>query len=432
MPYNLLINSNCNLDCEYCFAKEILSQADSEISLESVNYVIQFFKNSNFSEISLAGGEPTLHSQFHKIMESLLENDLMVSIKTNALWKKEIKDLFHNLPMNRLSFLLNINPPSKYNLKRWKTILKNIDLISDARVVLSLNIDSIDFDHKYLLKIARDYNIEFLRWSFAHPIFNRKKKGISQRYLPLIKYRSVADKILSVIQEAHKLGMSTLGDHSVIYCMFTPEQHLIIDNLEAELNTKCEGTLDILPDLQVIYCLPMYSFFPKIYLYEFESLQEIDLYFESRINCFRTNSYPFEECSNCEYASKDICHGGCLAHRTYPQIRYEELTHRWDTNYLLEKILYIPNIISIEPMVFSKRKNNSANGFVVHNKEKDSSVQITNEAFRLLKILDTERPLKQLINKIESEFRCNVDEIEDNLFSFFESCRTFDILRIRH
>ncbi|KPA10081.1 radical SAM domain-containing protein, partial [Candidatus Magnetomorum sp. HK-1] len=209
--------------------------------------------------------------------------------------------------------LLNINHPSKYLKKSWNQLLDNISVVCDKRIILSLNINKENFEYDYLLDIATKFDVKYIRWSFAHPIYKNTEKQFSQNYFPISRYKQITKRILNFIEKAGSLGIHTLGDHSVILCMFTPEEIDKIHLIGGELNSKCEGTIDILPDLQVIYCIPMYSFFPKVYLYEFSSLSEIDLYFESRIIPFRIESYPFTDCYKCEYSASGKCHGGCIA-----------------------------------------------------------------------------------------------------------------------
>jgi len=424
MPYNVVLNSACNIRCEYCFAKEVIdSSSNEELSLDDFQLILSFLKKSGRNDIGLLGGEPTLHSNFLQIIELLKENKFDFSVKSNALWNNKIKERFAELSSERVSFLLNINRPSFYTSKQWQRINDNLNSIIKFKKTLSINIDRPEFEYEYILEMAEKFNVKYIRWSFAHPIFDVSIKEIKQKYLEIGQYKETAGRILEFIRKAAKQNIMTLGDHSVILCMFNSEEIKEIHNLGGELNSKCEGTLDILQNLQVIFCLPMNSFFPKVFLKEFNSLDEIDVYFENRIKPLRIIEYPFNECKECQYASKDECHGGCLAHRNFTKDVIAKYADNWTIEFLLDKKLSIPQNIS-----FNKIQNNTNNIWVEDLLTGNQSM-IDYNTFEFINKFNGQKKLTDIIiqNDLYGENNGAPNKL---LINFIEKARKYGLLEL--
>lgn len=423
MPYNVVLNSACNIRCEYCFAKEVIDNFNEEISLDNFRYILEFFKKSGRSEIGLLGGEPTLHTSFIQIIELLKEIQFDFSIKSNALWGKRINELFSELPTGKVAYLLNINKPSFYTPQQWQRINDNLNSIKGFRKTLSINIDRPEFEYEYILDLAEKFNAKYLRWSFAHPIFDLNKKEIDQRYLKINQYKETAIRILDFIRKAAKQNIMTLGDHSVIMCMFDKEQIEEIYSLKGELNSKCEGTLDILQNLQVIYCLPMNSFFPKVFLKEFKSLDEIDVFFENRIKPFRIIEYPFNECRDCTFAINDECHGGCLAHRNFTSDVMTKYADNWTLEFLLDKELCVPKNI-----VF-KNDTDDSNEIWIEDLLTGNQCMIDQNTYSLFKKFNGQQKLLDIIN--ENEFNTRYNGVTNELLiNFIDNARKYGLLEL--
>lgn len=414
MPYNIVVNSSCNLSCKYCFAKEILSNNDF-ISLDNIDYIVDFLKHSKKKVISLMGGEPTLHPQIIPIIERFREEGFTISLKSNGLWNTKIKKYLSELADNELFILLNLNPPSTYSLKEIKTLKANLYHAKNQQLVLSINIDSTDFEYEYILEYAKETNSKYIRWSFAHPIFERTKKRISQTYFPINEYKSTSNRVVEFIKKANNLGIMTLGDHSVIRCMFTDKQYQEITENNGEINSKCEGTIDIFPDLQVIYCLPMYSLFEKHYLNEFENMDMLEMFFESRINGLRKRELPFIECNECTFNSNNECHGGCLSHRIFSPELLDEFYLNWNYDNIREKTIIIPSNITLV-------KNNGQSS-VISN---DFIINISDFVFEFLnKIKDTNS-----IEKAISEMNIDLDCYKTEINVLIENCQNYKIFEL--
>ena len=96
---NIILNSYCNLKCNYCFADEYMEE-NVKTPDKSMDY--GFFLNEllprvkNASLINFMGGEPTLHPHFNDILSRTLESMQPFSflgIFTNGLMPDKVLDL---------------------------------------------------------------------------------------------------------------------------------------------------------------------------------------------------------------------------------------------------------------------------------------------------------------------------------------------------
>ena len=96
---NIILNSYCNLKCNYCFADEYMEETVKTPgkSMEYDFFVEELLPRiKNVSLINFMGGEPTLHPRFTDILSSTLDHLQPFSylgIFTNGLMPQKALDL---------------------------------------------------------------------------------------------------------------------------------------------------------------------------------------------------------------------------------------------------------------------------------------------------------------------------------------------------
>ena len=99
---NIILNSYCNLKCNYCFADEYMEET---VKTPGKSMDFKFFTDDvlprvkTASLINFMGGEPTLHPRFNDILSSALDNMQPFSflgIFTNGLMPDKVLDLLLN------------------------------------------------------------------------------------------------------------------------------------------------------------------------------------------------------------------------------------------------------------------------------------------------------------------------------------------------
>lgn len=130
---NIFLTRKCNLKCSYCFADEFVNKENEEMSFEDFVKVFNFIKEEKREKIGLIGGEPTLHSQFSKILEYILansEDDRIIVVYTNGLAIDKYIDLLSN---PRVLILINCNSPKDIGMQNFEKLKANLKLLSEKR-----------------------------------------------------------------------------------------------------------------------------------------------------------------------------------------------------------------------------------------------------------------------------------------------------------
>ena len=79
------ITNQCNLNCSTCYNRSGLNRERMELSAEELEQIIKLFLPYGLERILLSGGEPTLHTEFEKILDLIDKYpDLSFGISTNG------------------------------------------------------------------------------------------------------------------------------------------------------------------------------------------------------------------------------------------------------------------------------------------------------------------------------------------------------------
>ena len=88
------ITNKCNLDCKFCYNKK----DETEMTAEMFGQSLQGFKQSlrkglKDPGVTIGGGEPTIHTELEKILETAKEKIGLVTLTTNGTNKKRLISL---------------------------------------------------------------------------------------------------------------------------------------------------------------------------------------------------------------------------------------------------------------------------------------------------------------------------------------------------
>lgn len=117
---------------------------DQEMAIDEYKKLLIRIKKSDKSidTIKLLGGEPTLHTQFEKIIKISLKQFTFVQIFTNGIIEEKRKIFLEQFfPRVKLTFNV-MTPGMMFNKKIHKEVISCIDIFSQrTEVTLSLTID---------------------------------------------------------------------------------------------------------------------------------------------------------------------------------------------------------------------------------------------------------------------------------------------------
>ena len=319
---NVLLTTQCNLHCAYCFAQEKMRDSRNQtMSLDDVARVIDFLRCSGHPVFRAMGGEPTLHPQFPRILQMALEAGMRVDVLSNATWPESYNRLFQRVSPRRLFFLLNIDHPDNYRPRIWEAIQRNLAAVAaGGNVTLSFNIFEAEPRYEYVLELARKYGIDKVRMSFSLPVV-----GAQNACLKLEDYKRLAPFVVDFARRAEEAGIEARMDNVVPLCIFSYEQagELLLKGIvDLKRNARCEPIIDIGPDLKVWCCFCLSKLWNRR-LDEFQNLQEIQAYYRQAMGLYQGRLFPMEECYTCRYREQWDCQGGCLS---FAVMKHGELT----------------------------------------------------------------------------------------------------------
>lgn len=302
-----MINSGCNLSCPFCFADGIVNKGQlkvKEMTEDDFKFILNFLKEKT-DTITLMGGEPTIHKYFFDFMKKTLNEGFNVMLLTNGTWNDKVLNFLMKLPQNRVTYCVNIN---KYmGNKNLKNVISNLLPLKDGNIILSVNIDKINFDFDFYKNIIKEISPKAVRWSYALP-------GDGNVFLEKAEYSILSQSLIDFFDFLLKNNIKIIPDHLVPLCMFDKDQIEFLKKNEVKIKTRCTPIIDILPDLSVINCFPLFGKIDSFKLQDFDSIDQIYDEFD-RILKKKNKELADYRCGDCEISKKNICTGGCLALR---------------------------------------------------------------------------------------------------------------------
>jgi radical SAM protein with 4Fe4S-binding SPASM domain len=317
MP-NVLLTQKCVRSCPYCFAKKHMSEStpDDILLWENLIYLADFFELSGERNISLLGGEPTLHPNFLDFVIYLLERNFNVRVFTSGIMSERVLEgvalAVNNVPPERLSFICNLNDPKRTHapfaeIERVKRFLT----VFGSRTVAGFNIYQTDFELDFLFKYINNYGLRrTIRLGIAHPI-----PGKQNIYIFLDDIPSIINRLFSYRELFERCRVKPGLDCGFPMCKLSNTQLGWLYQFTGGASSfGCGPAIDIGPDMSVWSCFPLSSFHKKS-IFEFDTLQDVIRFYQRMIGLIRMEvGGIYEECDNCVYREDGICSGGCVAH----------------------------------------------------------------------------------------------------------------------
>jgi len=111
---NLIIEIllKCNLNCSFCYASATsTSKRENELTTQEILQIIHQAKKMGVEDIDLTGGEPLLHKDILKIVKEIINQDLLLTIQTNATLISKHMDLINFLTevKDRVRIFVSLN-----------------------------------------------------------------------------------------------------------------------------------------------------------------------------------------------------------------------------------------------------------------------------------------------------------------------------------
>lgn len=307
---NIAITSHCNLNCSYCFAQATFSDPEKtygHMTPDVFKKSLDILQKSNIGQVSILGGEPTLHPDFMQYMEMAFQAGLTVKLFTNGYLRKEDLNYLCGVPEEKIIIILNINdPPPDYN--KIPPPVKNTIIQLNKKILPGYNIYNKRFSLYPILGIIKTFGLKKkIRLGLAQPCL-----GYKNEYLPIKHYAFVGHKILEFAQKAQEQSVKIILDCGFVPCMFGISD-LRQFGFGKETGFHCDPIPDILPDGSIVPCYPLSG------LYQ-DHINNIDNIIALRKKMKKSqvelsHAGIFKTCSVCAYKKENHCTGGCMAHK---------------------------------------------------------------------------------------------------------------------
>jgi len=313
---NILLTTECNRTCPYCFAAQEMSRGTgSRITWKNLIYIADFLRVNGRSDVSLVGGEPTLHPQCTDFIRYLLDRDFNVTLFSNGLLDAPVLDEFgrylKDAPPDRFNIVCNLNDPilnptTSSGEGRLREFLSSMGPL----ITPGFNIYRPDFTLDFLFEFIRVYGLRrYLRLGIAHPT-----PGGTSAFVRSRDMRRVVERFFTyrTVFEDHRI-MPGL-DCGFTLCSFSDRELDWMRRFSCRTVFRCGPAVDISPDMGVFHCLPL-SRYRRRSLLEFESLPEIASHFTRMRDEIRAGGAGvFAECGGCRHRLENACSGGGLCH----------------------------------------------------------------------------------------------------------------------
>jgi radical SAM protein with 4Fe4S-binding SPASM domain len=119
----------CNLSCPFCFNRGI--KAERDIPINDCEQVIGILSDIGVKEIDILGGEPTLHTDFSRIVKQIYKKNLKANISSNGSNIHLLKNISQTYEKDQIQIGVSINYDSvsrelhKYIIE-YKPFLKSV------------------------------------------------------------------------------------------------------------------------------------------------------------------------------------------------------------------------------------------------------------------------------------------------------------------
>lgn len=253
---NLIINTDCNKMCSFCFTKTSDKRTKEEMTVDKVRQLIQEATAQGLDSINIMGGEPTQHTNFDEIIEVLKESPIETCLVTNMLCSIDRAKLIKTA-IPRMGILINgmeLNDVTMGIVKRNVEIIARSPNFNRGVITISITIlDSTDREraNEYLEKLERSTILEYC---------SHIRVGLDLTKPNILGNTGLGDKLEDIIKLADRTNTEILLDCQVPRCTMNEYVENRVYGPSADIRpfSGCEqGGEDIKPDGTLVYCYPL-------------------------------------------------------------------------------------------------------------------------------------------------------------------------------
>lgn len=328
---NILINGACNKNCSFCFEGKEFQKRISNMSLEEyrnlVEMLIKTYKPFD-PVVQILGGEPALHPEFDTMLDILLEKEqqgisFILSIITNGFHLEKYIDKLNQFKKGAV-VLINISATNGNK----EEMVNLIDLLvknhhkTSGRVTFTpaftIYDKSILDDLEFLVNRYPVQDLYIYRVTPATPSASDLKTSSFEDYL------IVKDYFIEAIKFLNENGRRITSEcNQIPTCAYTEEEYSYYINANITLDkwagvertlAKCHTAIELMPNGDVLGCIPIEGFIPTKKYWEFIDLNKNHDFIKNEKDKLAQRRFDEQAdiCFECPLYKKHLCYGGCL------------------------------------------------------------------------------------------------------------------------
>lgn len=318
----ITLTRNCNLRCDFCYAKEAGYIENETIEYENLKRIIDFCDEGKVKFLVFTGGEPTLYPNLIEILQYIKnkKHNMVPAITTNGILLENL-DYCKSMIDNGVGYIdislkgkNNVNcytVSGQYCFEQQMNAIRNLSTLPvefTCSMVLTWN--NINNFHE-TIKNAWDNGAR--QFSFTFVIDNKRLEKQPFRYLEKYNPFHLIKSFISQIDKLNTITTNWWIEYSFPLCVYTPKQ---LSLLKGKLAAPCQihkrngitfnTKMNLLP-CSMYFDSPGEQLGVDFFTYK-DFIKKIN-HMSYKFTIDSLNLLPSEDCHSCEYLR--LCYGGC-------------------------------------------------------------------------------------------------------------------------
>jgi MoaA/NifB/PqqE/SkfB family radical SAM enzyme len=309
----VFITGNCNLDCPYCFSNTLERK---EMSLADFETILRWARKNGIKRVTLCGGEPTLHTQFNKILSLTGSYGFTTYFASNLTTDCSSFDAFNHKIIDLI--YIHITKPVLIKPLLRERFISHVLYAKQLGIKLAyrVNIPDVSIGIDDWLDIMGETGITALNIALTFPSGDKKNQ-----YVKVDDFARYAGLVSSIIEKGYRKGLQLLFAKPIPLCLFDKEmQRRLASNTNflpvcGTHHRNFTHNVCIYPDLSIRPCLGVTG--SVIRFDEYISWQTIEDFCTDVIRPLLRKPL-FDACTDCFLYDRKLCQGSCLSYKKKP------------------------------------------------------------------------------------------------------------------
>jgi MoaA/NifB/PqqE/SkfB family radical SAM enzyme len=309
---NVIMTYNCNLSCNFCFSNELSEKEPGYLDQNTLERILAWMEGKDFKQVSLFGGEPTIHPDFIGYIKRLNALGYRVYFASNGLYSEDVMNGLNDTDVLKVTF--NIPGSKDYSSDKLRLLTENLRRFpSHIKKTFRITLSDNNKDFTILRQLVGEFRPDALSFALAFP-----SASLSNKFVDKGKISGFVRYIFDLIKIAEENDLYSALVKPIPLCEFTEKQ--LMDMLSGiNLFNVCDIHQDNYRQLMTIShtgtfypCIAL-SNYSKIHIDSDPTLKDIAHY--NALIVQRLLIRPvIKKCPDCNLFRSHMCQGFCYSY----------------------------------------------------------------------------------------------------------------------